>query len=151
MSQYIFHIYFFINFLIIFAKSNTQIKPYSLFFASVYDDNNILNESIAGFQEIIKVTGDSNLEQKVNNSLSDLKTQIESSLEKKQNEYNQQLAKKEESLNVLFNTYGSIEKEILQRKLDKFHEQKTIENLNTQIEILQTKLSLLKKKDTNEK
>ena len=117
-----------------------------------YDDiNNILNESIAGFQEIIKATGDSNLEQKVNNSLSDLKTQIESSLEKKQNEYNQQLAKKEESLNVLFNTYGSIEKEILQRKLDKFHEQKTIENLNTQIEILQTKLSLLKKKDTNEK
>ena len=41
MSQYIFHIYFFIHFLIIFAKSNTQIKPYSLFFASVYDDNNI--------------------------------------------------------------------------------------------------------------
>ena len=117
-----------------------------------YDDiNNILNESIAGFQEIIKATGDSNSEQKVNNSLSELKTQIESSLEKKQNEYNQQLSKKEESLNILVNTYGSIEKEILQRKIDKFHEQKTIENLNTQIEILQTKLSLLKKKESEKK
>ena len=42
MSLLIFHIYFFIKFLIILANSNTQIAPYTLFLATVYDENTIV-------------------------------------------------------------------------------------------------------------
>jgi archaellum component FlaC len=56
------------------------------------------------------------------------------------------LAKKEEDINMLNKAYENIYKEIQQKKSDKLHEQKTIENLNSQIEILETKLAYLKQK-----
>ena len=45
---------------------------------------------------------------------------------------------------MLNKAYDNVYKEIKQKKSDKLHEQKTIENLNSQIEILETKLAYLK-------
>ena len=78
--------------------------------------------------------------------LKELKSQVENSMEQKQNDYNIQLEKKEEDINMLKKAYDNVYKEIQQKKSDKLHEQKTIENLNSQIEILETKLAYLKKK-----
>ena len=112
-----------------------------------YDDiNNILAESISGFQDIAKSTKREDIVNEVDTRLKDLKTQVESSMEQKQREYNTQLEKKEEDINMLNKAYDNIYKEIQQKKSDKLHEQKTIENLNSQIEILETKLAYLKQK-----
>jgi hypothetical protein len=112
-----------------------------------YDDiNNILAESISGFQDIVKSTKKEDIINEVNNRLKELKEQVESSMEQKQSEYNAQLEKKEEEINILNKAYNNVYKEIQQKKSDKLHEQKTIEDLNSQIEILETKLAYLKQK-----
>ena len=112
-----------------------------------YDDiNNILAESISGFQDIVKSTKKEDIINEVNNRLKELKEQVESSMEQKQSEYNAQLEKKEEEINILSKAYNNVYKEIQQKKSDKLHEQKTIEDLNSQIEILETKLAYLKQK-----
>ncbi len=112
-----------------------------------YDDiNNILAESISGFQDIAKNTKKEEIINEVNNRLKELKVQVENSMEQKQNEYNSQLEKKEDDINILNKAYNNVYKEIRQKKSDKLHEQKTIENLNSQIEILETKLAYLKQK-----
>ena len=112
-----------------------------------YDDiNNILAESISGFQDIVKNTKKEDIINEVNNRLKELKEQVESSMEQKQSEYNSQLEKKEEEINILSKAYNNVYKEIQQKKSDKLHEQKTIEDLNSQIEILETKLAYLKQK-----
>lgn len=112
-----------------------------------YDDiNNILAESISGFQDIAKNTKKEEIINEVNNRLKELKVQVENSMEQKQNEYNSQLEKKEDDINILNKAYNNVYKEIQQKKSDKLHEQKTIENLNSQIEILETKLAYLKQK-----
>ena len=67
-------------------------------------------------------------------------------MEQKQ-KYNSQLEKKEEDIiNMLTKAYDNIYKEIQQKKSDKLHEQKIIDNLNSQIEILESKLTYLKQK-----
>ena len=110
-----------------------------------YDDiNNILAESISGFQDIAKSTKREDIVNEVDTRLKDLKTQVESSMEQKQREYNSQLEKKEKDINMLNKAYDNVYKEMQQKKSDKLHEQKTIENLNSQIEILETKLAYLK-------
>lgn len=112
-----------------------------------YDDiNNILAESISGFQEIAKSTKREEIINEVDSKLKELKSQVETSMEQKQSEYNSQLEKKEDDINMLNKAYDNIYKEIQQKKSDKLHEQKTIENLNAQIEILETKLAYLKQK-----
>ena len=112
-----------------------------------YDDiNNILAESISGFQDIAKNTKKEEIINEVNNRLKELKEQVESTMEQKQNEYNVQLKKKEEEINILSKAYNNIYKELQQKKSDKLHEQKTIEDLNSQIEILETKLAYLEQK-----
>lgn len=112
-----------------------------------YDDiNNILAESISGFQEIAKSTKREEIINEVDSKLKELKSQVETSMEQKQSEYNSQLEKKEDDINMLNKAYYNIYKEIQQKKSDKLHEQKTIENLNAQIEILETKLAYLKQK-----
>ena len=112
-----------------------------------YDDiNNILAESISGFQDIAKSTKREDIINEVDTKLKELKTQVESSIEQKQNEYNTNLEKKEEDINMITKAYNNVYKEIQQKKSDKLHEQKTIEDLNSQIEILQTKLAYLKQK-----
>ena len=98
---------------------------------------------IFGFQDIAKGTKREDIVNKVDNRLKELKTQLESSIKQKQSEYNAQLEKKEEDLNMLNKAYDNIYKEIKQKKSDKLYEQKTIENLN---EILETKLAYLKQK-----
>jgi len=124
---------------------NFQTQVFNL--SKNYDDiNNILAESVSGFQNIAKSTGNEEIQNEVDTRLKELKAQVESSLEQKQNEYNTQLAKKEEDINMLNKAYENIYKEIQQKKSDKLHEQKTIENLNSQIEILETKLAYLKQK-----
>lgn len=112
-----------------------------------YDDiNNILAESISGFQDIAKSTKREDIMTEVDIRLKELKSQVESSMEQKQNDYNAQLEKKEEDISMLTKAYDNVYKEIQQKKSDKLHEQKTIENLNSQIEILETKLAYLKQK-----
>ena len=112
-----------------------------------YDDiNNILAESISGFQDIAKSTKREDIMNEVDIKLKELKSQVENSMEQKQNDYNTQLEKKEEDINMLKKAYDNVYKEIQQKKSDKLHEQKTIENLNSQIEILETKLAYLKQK-----
>ena len=101
-------------------------------------------ESISGFQDIAKSTKREDIVNEVDTRLKDLKTQVESSMEQKQREYNSQLEKKEKDINKLNKAYNNVYKEIKQKKSDKLHEQKTIENLNSQIEILETKLAYLK-------
>ena len=78
--------------------------------------------------------------------LKELKKQVESSMEQRQNEYNTNLEKKEEDINMITKAYNNVYKEIQQKKSDKIHEKKTIEDLNSQIEILETKLAYLKQK-----
>jgi chromosome segregation ATPase len=122
---------------------NFQTQVFNL--SKNYDDiNNILAESISGFQDIAKNTKNEEIINEVNNRLKELKTQVESSMEQKQNEYNTQLEKKEEDINMLVKAYDNVFKEIQQKKSDKLHVQKTIEDLNSQIEILEAKLSILK-------
>ena len=75
-----------------------------------------------------------------------MKSEVESSMKKKQSEYNSQLENKEQDINMLVKAYDNANKEIQQKKSDKLHEKKTIEDLNAQIEILQTKLAYLKQK-----
>lgn len=112
-----------------------------------YDDiNNILAESISGFQDIAKSTKREDIINEVDTKLKEFKTQVESSMEQKQAEYNSNLEKKEEDINMITKAYNNVYKEIQQKKSDKLHEQKTIEDLNSQIEILQTKLLYLKQK-----
>jgi hypothetical protein len=112
-----------------------------------YDDiNNILAESISGFQDIAKRTKRGDIMNEVDIRLKELKSQVENSMEQKQNDYNVQLEKKEEDISMLTKAYDNVYKEIQQKKSDKLHEQKTIENLNSQIEILETKLAYLKQK-----
>ena len=130
---------------------NFQTQVFNL--SKNYDDiNNILAESISGFQDIAKNTKNEEIINEVNNRLKELKTQVESTMIQKQSEYNTQLEKKEEDINMLVKAYDNVYKEIQQKKSDKLHEQKTIEDLNSQIEILETKLSFLKqnaKKENN--
>ena len=124
---------------------NFQTQVFNL--SKNYDDiNNILAESVSGFQNIAKSTGNEEIQNEVDTRLKELKAQVESSLEQKQNEYNTQLAKKEEDINMLNKAYENIYKKKKKKKSDKLHEQKTIENLNSQIEILETKLAYLKQK-----
>ena len=112
-----------------------------------YDDiNNILAESISGFQDIAKGTKRDDIINEVNNRLTELKTEVESSMEKKQSEYNAQLEIKDKDVTLLNKAYENVYKEIQQKKSDKLHEKKTIEDLNAQIEILETKLAYLKQK-----
>ena len=112
-----------------------------------YDDiNNILAESISGFQDIAKSTKREDIISEVDTKLKELKTQVESSMEQRQNEYNTNLEKKEEDINMITKAYNNVYKEIQQKKSDKLHEQKTIEDLNSQISILETKLAYLKQK-----
>ena len=125
------------------SLKNFQTQVFNL--SKNYDDiNNILAESISGFQDIAKSTKNEEIKNEVDNRLKELKSQVESSMEQKQNEYNAQLEKKEEDFNMITKAYDNIYKEIQQKKSDKLHEQKTIEDLNSQIEILETKLALLK-------
>ena len=72
-------------------------------------------------------------------------------MKQKQNEYNSQLEKKEEYNNMLTKAYDNIYKEIQQKKSDKLHEQKTIDNLNSQIEILESKFTYLKQNNAERK
>ena len=124
---------------------NFQTQVFNL--SKNYDDiNNILAESVSGFQNIAKSTGNEEIQNEVNNRLKELKSQVEVTLEQKQNEYNTQLGKKEEDINMLTKAYENIYKEIQQKKSDKLHEQKTIDNLNSQIDILESKLAYLKQK-----
>ena len=110
-----------------------------------YEDiNNIMEEGISGFQEIAKGTKNEKIQNLVNEKLKGLKEEIESSLEQKQREYNEQLKKKDEEINMLTKAYENIYKEVQQKNSDKIHEQTTIKNLNSQIEILETKLAYLK-------
>ena len=112
-----------------------------------YDDiNNILAESISGFQDIAKSTKREDIISEVDTKLKELKTQVESSMEQRQNEYNTNLEKKEEDINMITKAYNNVYKEIQQKKSDKLHELKTIEDLNSQISILETKLAYLKQK-----
>jgi hypothetical protein len=67
-------------------------------------------------------------------------------MEKKQSEYNAQLEIKDKDVALLNKAYENVYKEIQQKKSDKLHEKKTIEDLNAQIEILETKLAYLKQK-----
>lgn len=117
-----------------------------------YDDiNNILAESISGFQDIAKSTKREDIISEVDTKLKELKTQVESSMKQRQNEYNTNLEKKEEDINMITKAYNNVYKEIQQKKSDKLHEQKTIEDLNSQISILETKLAYLKKSKSNKK
>ena len=110
-----------------------------------YDDsNNIMEEGISGFQEIAKSTNNENIQNLVDEKLKELKTEITTSLQQKQKEYNEQLKKKEDEIDMLTKAYENIYKEVQQKNSDKIHEQKTIRNLNSQIEILETKLAVLK-------
>ena len=110
-----------------------------------YDDiKNIMEEGISGFQEIAKGTKNEKIQNLVNEKLQGLKEEIESSLEQKQKEYNEQLKKKDEEINMLTQAFDNIYKEVQQKNSDKVHEQNTIKNLNSQIEILETKLAYLK-------
>ena len=110
-----------------------------------YEDiNNIMEEGISGFQEIAKGTKNEKIQNLVDEKLNGLKEEIESSLEQKQKEYNEQLKKKDEEINMLTKAYDNIYKEVQQKNSDKVHEQTTIKNLNSQIEILETKLAYLK-------
>ena len=115
------------------------------------DINNILAESVSGFQNIAKSTGNEAIQNEVDSILKDLKSQVEVSLKQKQNEYNSQLEKKEEYNNMLTKAYDNIYKEIQQKKSDKLHEQKTIDNLNSQIEILESKFTYLKQNNAERK
>ena len=45
---------------------------------------------------------------------------------------------------MLTKAYENIYKEVQQKNNDKIHEQKTIRNLNSQIEMLEAKLNVLK-------
>ena len=117
-----------------------------------YDDiNNILAESISGFQDIAKSTKREDIISEVDTKLKELKTQVESSMEQRQNEYNTNLEKKEEDINMITKAYNNVYKEIQQKKSDKLHELKTIEDLNSQISILETKLAYLKQKKKKKK
>ena len=110
-----------------------------------YEDiNNIMKEGISGFQEIAKGTKNEKIQNLVDEKLKGLKSEIEASLEQKQKEYNEQLKKKDEEINMLTKAYENIYKEVQQKNSDKIHEQTTIKNLNSQIEILETKLAYLK-------
>ena len=110
-----------------------------------YDDiNNIMEEGISGFQEIAKSTKNENIQNLVDEKLKELKAEITASLEQKQKDYNEQLKKKEEEINMLTKAYENIYTDVQQKNNDKIHEQKTIRNLNSQIEILETKLAVLK-------
>ena len=110
-----------------------------------YEDiNNIMEEGISGFQEIAKGTKNEKIQTLVDEKLKALKEEIDSSLEQKQKEYNEQLKKKDEEINMLTKAYDNIYKEVQQKNSDKVHEQTTIKNLNSQIEILETKLAYLK-------
>ena len=110
-----------------------------------YEDiNNIMEEGISGFQEIAKGTKNEKIQNLVDEKLKALKEEIDSSLEQKQKEYNEQLKKKDEEINMLTKAYDNIYKEVQQKNSDKVHEQTTIKNLNSQIEILETKLAYLK-------
>ena len=110
-----------------------------------YEDiNNIMKEGISGFQEIAKGTKNEKIQNLVDEKLKGLKSEIEASLEHKQKEYNEQLKKKDEEINMLTKAYENIYKEVQQKNSDKIHEQTTIKNLNSQIEILETKLAYLK-------
>ena len=110
-----------------------------------YEDiNNIMEEGISGFQEIAKGTNNEKIQNLIDEKLKGLKEEIESSLEQKQREYNEQLKKKDEEINMLTKAYDNIYKEVQQKNSDKVHEQNTIKNLNSQIEILETKLAYLK-------
>ena len=110
-----------------------------------YDDiNNIMEEGFSGFQEIAKSTKNENIQNLVDEKLKELKTEITTSLEQKQKDYNEQLKKKEDEIDMLTKAYDNIYKEVQQKNSDKIHEQKTVRNLNSQIEILETKLSVLK-------
>jgi len=110
-----------------------------------YDDiNNIMEEGISGFQEIAKSTNNEQIQNLVDEKLKELKTEISTSLEQKQKDYNEQLKKKEEEINMLTKAYENIYKEVQQKNNDKIHEQKTIRNLNSQIEMLEAKLNVLK-------
>ena len=110
-----------------------------------YDDiKNIMEEGISGFQEIAKSTKNEQIQNLVDEKMKELKNEIETSLEQKQKEYNEQLKKKEEEINMLTQVFDNIYKEVQQKNSDKVHEQNTIKNLNSQIEILETKLAYLK-------
>lgn len=110
-----------------------------------YDDiNNIMEEGISGFKEIAKGTKNEKIINLVDEKMGELKKEITISLEQKQKEYNEQLMKKEEEISMLNKAYENVYKEIQQKNSDKIHEQKTIKNLNSQIEILETKLAYLK-------
>ena len=110
-----------------------------------YEDiNNIMEEGISGFKEIAKSTDNEKIQNLVNDKLKELKTEITSSLEQKQKEYNEQLKQKEEEIDMLTKAYENIFKEIQQKNNDKIHEQETVKNLNSQIEILETKLASLR-------
>ena len=110
-----------------------------------YDDiNNIMEEGIYGFQEIAKNTKNQKIQSLVDEKLKELKSEVDTSLKQKQEEYNMQLKKKEEEINMLEKAYDNIYKEVQQKNTDKIHEQKTIKDLNSQIEILETKLAYLK-------
>ena len=121
-----------------------------------YDDiNNIMEEGFSGFQEIAKSTKNENIQNLVDEKLKELKTEITTSLEQKQKDYNEQLKKKEDEIDMLTKAYDNIYKEVQQKNSDiykevqqknsdKIHEQKTVRNLNSQIEILETKLAVLK-------
>ena len=101
-------------------------------------------EGISGFQEIAKSTNNEKIQNLVDEKLKELKTEISSALEQKQKDYNEQLKKKEEEINLLTKAYENIYKEVQQKNNDKIHEQKTIRNLNSQIEMLEAKLNVLR-------
>ena len=110
-----------------------------------YDDiNNIMEEGISGFQEIAKNTKNEKIKSLVDEKLKELKSEVDITLKQKQEEYNLQLKKKEDEINMLEKAYDNIYKEVQQKNNDKIHEQKTIKDLNSQIEILETKLAYLK-------
>ena len=122
---------------------NFQTQVFNL--SKNYDDiNNILSESSSGFVEIAKKTENEEIQKIVDEKLQEMNKQVKQILAIKQNEYNEQLAKKEEEIEMLTTAYNNIYKEILQKRTDKLHEIKTVENLNSQIDILETKLAYLK-------
>lgn len=129
---------------------NFQNQVYNL--SQNHDEiNNILSESITGFDNVAKSTGNQELINEVEQKLEEIKKKMETLLEDKQKDYLTQMEKKENDLKFIQAAYDNVKKDYEEKKSDETQEQKIIKGLKEQIENLELKLSRLQKdKDKKE-
>lgn len=108
--------------------------------------SSILGESIDGFENVAKNSGNQAVIQAVEKRMGEIKENMEKSLEEKLKNFNEENEKKEGELKFIQQAFDKVEKEYKEKQNDEMQQKIIVKGLNDQIKFLEMKLVRFQKK-----